>query len=116
MASTRIRCSTGGSSTVAGQLGKNEQPEGMRLLPVSVSDDEPSQSAAKQDPQTTSGVSINIEIPGRALVSVEGAVDSGQHADLAAGGDYRHARGLLGLHGCSVRRAAAYLKRSCRQK
>ena len=56
----------------AGQLGKNEQPEGMRLLPVSVSDDEPSQSAAKQDPQTTSGVSINIEIPGRALVSVEG--------------------------------------------
>jgi transposase len=60
----------------AGQLGNNEQPEGVRLLPVSVSDDEPSRSALTQTPQTTSGVNINIEIPGRALVSVEGAVDA----------------------------------------
>jgi len=60
----------------AGQLGKNEQPEGVRLLPVSVSDNEPSQTAAEQNKPVPSGVSINIEIPGRALVSVEGAVDA----------------------------------------
>jgi len=60
----------------AGQLGKNEQPEGMRLLPVSVSDEEPSQKAPEQNTPAPSGVTINIEIPGRALVSVEGAVDA----------------------------------------
>lgn len=60
----------------AGQLGNNEQPEGVRLLPVSVSDDEPSQTAAEQNKPVPSGVSINIEIPGGALVSVEGAVDA----------------------------------------
>lgn len=60
----------------AGQLHSNEQPEGMRLLPVSVSDEEPSQTAPEQNIPTTSGVSINIELPGRALVSVEGAVDA----------------------------------------
>jgi len=58
------------------QLGKNEQPEGMRLLPVSVSDEEPSQTAPEQKTPAPSGVTINIEIPGRALVSVEGAVDA----------------------------------------
>jgi transposase len=60
----------------AGQLGKDEQPEGMRLLPVSVSDEEPSQTAPEQNTPAPSGVSINIEIPGRVLVSVEGAVDA----------------------------------------
>jgi transposase len=60
----------------AGELGKNEQPEGMQLLPVSVSDEEPSQTAPEQNTPAASGVSINIEIPGRALVSVEGAVDA----------------------------------------
>jgi transposase len=60
----------------AGQLGENELPEGMRLLPVSVSDEEPSQKALEQNTLAPFGVSINIEIPGRALVSVEGAVDA----------------------------------------
>jgi transposase len=60
----------------AGQLGESELPEGMRLLPVSVSDEEPSQKALEQNTLAPSGVSINIEIPGRALVSVEGAVDA----------------------------------------
>src|ERR1700738_2595123 len=60
----------------AGQLGKDEQREGMRLLPVSVSDEEPSRTAPEQNTPAPSGVSINIEIPGRALVSVEGAVDA----------------------------------------
>src|SRR5438067_3718281 len=48
----------------AGQLGSSEQLEGVRLLPVSVDDLEPSQTAPKQAPQAVSGVSINIEIPG----------------------------------------------------
>jgi len=60
----------------AGQLGNSGQPEGLRLLPVSVSDEEPSQTAPEQNTSAPSGVSINIEIPGRALVSVEGAVDA----------------------------------------
>jgi transposase len=63
----------------AGQLGKkepNRQSEGVRLLPVSVSDEEPSPAGPKQSMSTPSGVTINIEIPGRALVSVEGSVDA----------------------------------------
>jgi transposase len=63
----------------AGQLGDNEQkqqPEGVRLLPVSVSGEEPSPAGLKQSTEARPGVAINIEIPGRALVSVEGAVDA----------------------------------------
>jgi transposase len=60
----------------AGQLGNNDQPGGVRLLSVSVSDEESSQTPPEQDTPAPSGVSINIEIPGRALVSVEGAVDA----------------------------------------
>jgi transposase len=61
----------------AGQLHSNAQPEsGVRLLPVSVGDEEPLQTAPEQNTPASSGVSINIEIPGRALVSVEGAVDA----------------------------------------
>jgi transposase len=61
----------------AGQLHSNAQPEsGVRLLPVSVSDEKPSQTAPEQNTPVSSGVSINIEIPGRALVSVEGPVDA----------------------------------------
>jgi transposase len=62
----------------AGQLGGGERSaeSSVRLLPVSVDNDalcpvqpEPGESAA-------SHVSMNIEIPGRALVSLEGAVDA----------------------------------------
>jgi transposase len=63
----------------AGQLGNNgpNQPsEGVRLLPVSVSDEEPSAAGPEQSMSTPCGVTINIEIPGRALVSVEGSVDA----------------------------------------
>ena len=60
----------------AGQLGDNEHAPGVLLLPVSASDNEPSQTASEKDALAPSGVSINIEIPGRALVSGEGAVDA----------------------------------------
>jgi transposase len=60
----------------AGQLGNNELPGDVRLLPVSVSDEERSPAEPEQGAETRSGVTINIEIPGRALVSVEGAVDA----------------------------------------
>jgi transposase len=59
----------------AGQLVNNEQAQGVRLLPVSVSDEEPS-PVPERSIEAGSGVTINIEIPGRALVSVEGAVDA----------------------------------------
>lgn len=61
----------------AGQLGNNdvaEQP--VRLLPVSVSEEQPPDAEPEQDKSSTSGVTINIEFPGRTLVSVEGAVDA----------------------------------------
>ena len=60
----------------AGQLGNDEQAQGVRLLPVSVNDEEPSSAAPEHGMSAPHGVSINIEIPGRALVSVEGAVDA----------------------------------------
>ena len=59
-----------------GQLDSNEQPEGVRLLPVSVNGEEPSPVVPERSTEAGSGVTINIEIPGRALVSVEGAVDA----------------------------------------
>jgi transposase len=58
----------------AGQLGDNEQNgqvEGVRLLPVSVSDEEPSRAEPEQHKSTTSAVTINIEIPSRAPRSTE---------------------------------------------
>jgi transposase len=60
----------------AGQLGNDEQVQGVRLLPVSVNDEGPSPAVPQQSMSTPSGLSINIEISGRALVSVEGAVDA----------------------------------------
>ena len=47
----------------------------VRLLPVSVSDEQPAKTeleAASPSP----GVTINIEFPGRTLVSLEGAIDA----------------------------------------
>jgi len=60
----------------AGQLGGNEQSEGVRFLPVSVAEDEPSSAPPDETVSRDGHVTINIEIPGCALVSVEGAVDA----------------------------------------
>jgi hypothetical protein len=61
----------------AGQLGGDERSAeaSVRLLPVSVASDEPGASRPEQSKSAASGVTMNIEIPGRALVSLEGAVD-----------------------------------------
>jgi len=60
----------------AGQLGNDGGAEQqVRLLPVSVSDEQP----AETEPEAASpspGVTINIEFPGRTLVSLEGAIDA----------------------------------------
>ena len=48
----------------------------MRLLPVSVGRDKPCAVKPEQGESAASCVSMNIEIPGRALVSLEGAVDA----------------------------------------
>ena len=63
----------------AGQLGRDErieQPRGVQLLPVSVGSDEPSEVEPEQSESATPGLTMNIEIPGRALVNLEGAVDA----------------------------------------
>jgi hypothetical protein len=46
------------------------------LLPVSIGNDAPCGVQAEQGESAASHVSMNIEIPGRALVSLEGAVDA----------------------------------------
>jgi hypothetical protein len=48
----------------------------VRLLPVSVGSDEPCAVKPEQGESAACCVSMNIEIPGRALVSLEGAVDA----------------------------------------
>src|ERR1039458_4444987 len=63
----------------AGQLCRDEsigQPRSVQLLPVSVDSDEPSEAEPEQSESATPGLTMNIEIPGRALVSLEGAVDA----------------------------------------
>jgi transposase len=62
----------------AGQLGGGERSaeSSVRLLPVSVGNDEPCAVQSEQGESAASSVSMNIEIPGRALVSLEGAVDA----------------------------------------
>ena len=66
----------------AGQLGSDGGAEQqMRLLPVSVSDDQPADTEPDEAANSVAGVTINIEFPGRTLVSVEGAVD----ADIVRG-------------------------------
>jgi transposase len=63
----------------AGQLCRDErieQPRSVQLLPVSVDSDEPSEADPEQSESATPGLTMNIEIPGRALVSLEGAVDA----------------------------------------
>jgi transposase len=62
---------------LAGQLGNNDVAEQqVPLLPVSVSEEQPPDADPEQDSSSSSGVTINIEFPGRTLVSVEGAVDA----------------------------------------
>jgi transposase len=54
----------------------SEPPRSVQLLPVSVTEDEP--PAAKPDRNTVVAphLTMNIEIPGRALVSLEGSIDA----------------------------------------
>jgi transposase len=61
----------------AGQLGSDGGTEQqVRLLPVSVSDAQPEEAEPEKAASPGPGVTINIEFPGRTLVSVEGAVDA----------------------------------------
>jgi transposase len=60
----------------AGQLGNNGVEPQVRLLPVSVSDEQPAETEPEVATNPVPGVTINIEFPGRTLVSVEGAVDA----------------------------------------
>jgi transposase len=67
----------------AGQLGGEVGAESssVRLLPVRVDSDEGAdprpEATAEQSEFATPTITMNIEIPGRALVSLEGAVDAG---------------------------------------
>jgi hypothetical protein len=47
--------------------------DGPKLLPVIVSD--PEEQAPKQDPVVSRCASIHIELPGRALISIEAGID-----------------------------------------
>jgi len=61
----------------AGQLCEDSSTElsrSVQLLPISVADDGP--LAAEQIKTSAPHLTMNIEIPGRALVSLEGAVDA----------------------------------------
>lgn len=61
----------------AGQLCEDaftERPRSVQLLPISVADDEA--LAAEQIKTSVPRLTMNIEIPGRALVSLEGAIDA----------------------------------------
>jgi transposase len=61
----------------AGQLGTDGVAEQqVRLLPVSVSDEQPAETEPEEATSPAPGVMINIEFPGRTLVSLEGAVDA----------------------------------------
>ena len=62
----------------AGQLGGDQRSAeaSVRLLPVSVESDKPFEAEAEQSGSAAPSITISIEIPGRALVSLEGAVDA----------------------------------------
>ena len=67
----------------AGQLGGESAADApsLCLLPVSVGNEEPAEAEASETEQDTHesaepGLTLNIEIPGRALVSLAGAVDA----------------------------------------
>jgi transposase len=63
----------------AGQLCEERFPapgRSVQLLPISVTDDEPLAAEQEQIKTVAPRVTMNIEIPGRALVSLEGAIDA----------------------------------------
>ena len=61
----------------AGQLGTDGGTEQqVRLLPVSVCYEESAETEQEGATSPAPGVTINIEFPGRTLVSFEGAVDA----------------------------------------
>jgi transposase len=61
----------------AGQLGSDcGSEQQVRLLPVSVSEDQPADTVPEEATKSVPGVTINIEFPGHTLVSLEGAVDA----------------------------------------
>jgi transposase len=63
----------------AGQLctdERMEQPRNVRLLAVSVDSDEPPEAEPEPSKSATPGITMNIEIPGRALISFEGVLDA----------------------------------------
>lgn len=60
----------------AGQLRNEGGEQQVRLLPVSVSDEPPAETEPGEAVSPAPGVTLNIEFPGRTLVSVEGAVDA----------------------------------------
>jgi transposase len=63
----------------AGQLCKDpftKRPRSVQLLPISVTDDEPLAAEQEQIKIVAPRLMMNIEIPGRALVSLEGAIDA----------------------------------------
>ena len=61
----------------AGQLGNEAGAEQqVRLLPVSVSEEQPAETEPEGAMSPGPGVTINIEFPGRTLVSLEGAIDA----------------------------------------
>src|SRR5438105_6668732 len=51
----------------AGQLGNDGVESQVRLLPVSVSDEQPAETEPEEATSPASGVTINIEFPGRTL-------------------------------------------------
>ena len=62
----------------AGQLGGENigESRSLRLLPVSVDDEELSEAGPVQSQSVAPGLTMNIEIPGRALIGLEGAIDA----------------------------------------
>ena len=60
------------------QLGGDSvgEPASCHLLPVSVGGDVPSEAEPEQSECVAPGLTIHIEIPGRALIGLEGAVDA----------------------------------------
>jgi len=63
----------------AGQLGTAEEREQLAaicLLPVSVEESEPAAAEPEDYQSAAPALTMNIEIPGRALVSLEGALDA----------------------------------------
>ena len=63
----------------AGQLCEDsftERPRSVQLLPISVTGDEPLATEPELIKTLAPSLTMNIEIPGRALVSLEGAIDA----------------------------------------